>query len=74
MQFDLNEEQQMIQAAAREFAQNEIAPIAAEFDASGEFPIETIRKAGELGFMGIEVPEEFGGSAFDTIGYGPGRF
>ncbi len=69
MHFQLNEEQQMIQAAAREFAQNEIVPIAAQFDASGEFPLETIRKAGELGFMGVEVPEEYGGAAFDTIGY-----
>jgi alkylation response protein AidB-like acyl-CoA dehydrogenase len=69
MNFELNEEQQMIQAAAREFAQNEIAPIAAEFDANGKFPLETIRKAGELGFMGVEVPEEYGGAAFDSIGY-----
>jgi alkylation response protein AidB-like acyl-CoA dehydrogenase len=59
----------MIQAAAREFAQNEIAPIAARFDVSGEFPAETIRKAGELGFMGIEIPEEYGGAGFDAISY-----
>lgn len=69
MNFELTEAQQMIQVAAREFAQNEIAPIAAEFDRSGEFPVETIRKAGELGFMGIEVPEEFGGAGFDTLSY-----
>ncbi|HEX2138187.1 MAG TPA: acyl-CoA dehydrogenase family protein [Woeseiaceae bacterium] len=69
MDFRLSEEQQMIQAAAREFAQNEVAPIAAEFDASGEFPAETIAKAGELGFMGIEVPEEYGGTGSDAISY-----
>jgi alkylation response protein AidB-like acyl-CoA dehydrogenase len=69
MHFELTEAQQMIQAAAREFAQNEIAPIAAAFDRSGEFPVDTIRKAGELGFMGIEVPEEFGGAGFDTLSY-----
>ena len=69
MNYELTEAQRMIQVAAREFAQNEIAPIAAEFDKSGEFPVETIRKAGELGFMGIEVPEEFGGAGFDTISY-----
>ncbi len=69
MDFALTEEQQMIQDAAREFAQNEIAPIAAEFDRSGEFPAETIRQAGELGFMGIETPEEYGGSGLDTICY-----
>jgi alkylation response protein AidB-like acyl-CoA dehydrogenase len=69
MNFELSEEQRMIQAAAREFAQNEIAPVAARFDASGEFPAETIRKAGELGFMGVEVPEEYGGAGFDAISY-----
>jgi alkylation response protein AidB-like acyl-CoA dehydrogenase len=69
MDLELSEEQRMIQAAAREFAQNEIAPVAARFDASGEFPVETIRKAGELGFMGIEVPEEYGGAGFDALSY-----
>ncbi len=69
MDFRLTEEQLMIQAAARDFAQAEIVPIAAEFDASGEFPVETIRKMGELGLMGIEVPEEYGGAGLDSIGY-----
>ncbi|RLA25018.1 MAG: acyl-CoA dehydrogenase, partial [Gammaproteobacteria bacterium] len=69
MDFALTEEQEMIRDAAREFAQKEIAPIAAEFDASGEFPLQSIKMAGELGFMGIEIPEEFGGSALDTISY-----
>ncbi|HZD51799.1 MAG TPA: acyl-CoA dehydrogenase family protein [Woeseiaceae bacterium] len=69
MDFSLSEEQQMIQAAARDFAQSEIAPIAAEFDASGQFPAETIKKAGQLGFMGIEVPEEYGGTGSDAISY-----
>lgn len=69
MDFALTDTQQMIRDAAREFAQKEIAPIAAEFDQSGEFPIETIRKAGELGFMGIESPEEYGGAGLDTICY-----
>jgi len=69
MDFALTEEQQLIQDAAREFARNEITPIAAEFDESGKFPLETIRQAGELGFMGIEVPEEYGGSGLDSISY-----
>jgi len=69
MDFALTEEQQLIQDAAREFAQKEIAPVAAEFDASGEFPSETIRQAGALGFMGIEVPEEYGGSGLDSTCY-----
>ncbi len=69
MDFRLTDDQLMIQAAAREFAQNEIVPVAASHDASGEFPHETIRKAGELGFMGIEVPPEYGGSGLDPISF-----
>jgi alkylation response protein AidB-like acyl-CoA dehydrogenase len=69
MDFRLTEEQEMIRDAAREFAQAEIVPIAAEFDASGEFPMDTVRKMGELGLMGIEVPEVYGGAGLDSIGY-----
>jgi alkylation response protein AidB-like acyl-CoA dehydrogenase len=69
MDFQLSDEQQMLQSVAREFAQSEVAPVAAKFDASGEFPFETIRKAGELGFMGVEVPEEYGGAGLDAISY-----
>ncbi len=69
MDFALTEEQEMIRDAAREFAQKAIAPVAAEFDISGEFPAETIRAAGELGFMGIEAPTEYGGSELDSICY-----
>jgi alkylation response protein AidB-like acyl-CoA dehydrogenase len=69
MDFSLTEDQQAIVEAAREFAQNEIAPIAKAFDESGEFPRETIRRAGELGFMGVEVPAEYGGSGMDPISY-----
>lgn len=59
----------MIQQTARDFAQKEIAPIAAEFDESGEFPMETIKKMGEMGFMGMEVPEKYGGAGMDTLAY-----
>jgi alkylation response protein AidB-like acyl-CoA dehydrogenase len=69
MNFEFTEEQLMIQSAARDFAQSEIAPVAAQFDASGEFPRDTIRQMGELGLMGIEVPEEYGGAGLDAIGY-----
>ncbi len=65
----LTDEHRMIQQAAREFAEQEILPVAAEFDESGEFPLETIRKMGEMGFMGIEVPEEYGGAGMDTLAY-----
>ncbi|MBC8332064.1 MAG: acyl-CoA dehydrogenase [Anaerolineae bacterium] len=67
--FSLSDEHEMIRAAARDFAQKEIAPIAAEFDESGDFPLETIRKMGAMGFMGIEIPEEYGGAGMDTLAY-----
>lgn len=65
----LTDEHKMIQLAARDFAQSEIAPIAAEFDESGEFPMDTIKKMGQMGFMGIEMPEKYGGSEMDTLAY-----
>jgi alkylation response protein AidB-like acyl-CoA dehydrogenase len=67
--FPLTDEHESIRQAARNFAQKEIAPVAAEFDETGEFPSETIRKMGEMGFMGIEVPEEYGGADMDTLAY-----
>ena len=67
--FELSEEHEMIRQAARDFALKEIAPIAAEFDETGDFPYETIKKMGALGFMGIEVPENFGGAGMDTLAY-----
>ncbi|HET6444642.1 MAG TPA: acyl-CoA dehydrogenase family protein [candidate division Zixibacteria bacterium] len=65
----ITEEHEMIRDAARDFAQKAIAPIAAEFDESGDFPIDTVMQMGELGFMGIEVPEEYGGVGMDTLAY-----
>jgi alkylation response protein AidB-like acyl-CoA dehydrogenase len=65
----ITDEHSMIQEAARDFAQGSIAPIAEAFDESGEFPLETVRQMGELGFMGIEVPEEYGGVGMDTLAY-----
>jgi hypothetical protein len=69
MDFRFTEDQLSIQSVARDFAQKRIAPIAAEFDKSGEFPLETIREMGALGLMGIEVPHEYGGAGLDPIGY-----
>jgi alkylation response protein AidB-like acyl-CoA dehydrogenase len=69
MDLQLTEEHQMIRDMAREFAQNEIAPVAAHYDETGEFPYETVKKMGAQGFMGIEVPEEYGGQGLDTIAY-----
>ena len=67
--YPLNEEQKMIRDAARAFAQNEIAPIAAGLDESGEFPYATIQQMGAMGFMGIEIPEEYSGAGLDTLSY-----
>ena len=69
MDFQFTEEQLMIQDVARRIAAERIAPIAAEFDKSGEFPMETIRVLGENGLMGIEVPQEYGGAGMDSIAY-----
>ena len=69
MDFRPTEDQLSIQSIARDFAQKRIAPIAAELDAKGEFPLETIREMGQLGLMGIEVPEEYGGAGMDTTAY-----
>ena len=67
--FPLSDEHKMIRDTARDFAQNEIAPVAAQFDESGEFPKETVKKMGALGFMGIEMPEQYGGAGMDTLSY-----
>ncbi len=69
MDFRPTEDQLSIQAIARDFAQKRIAPVAAELDRSGEFPLDTIREMGQLGLMGIEVPPEYGGAGMDTIAY-----
>ena len=65
----MTEEHDMLLQAVRDFAQGEIIPIAEEFDESGNFPSDTVRKMGEMGLMGIEVPEEYGGSGMDTLAY-----
>lgn len=67
--FPISPEHEMIRQAARDFAQKEIAPIAAEFDESGEFPYKTVKKMGALGLMGIEIPEQYGGVGMDALAY-----
>ena len=69
MDLNLSDEHRMIRDMARDFAEKEIAPIAAHCDETGEFPQETISKMGAMGFMGIEVPEEYGGQGLDTLAY-----
>lgn len=67
MDFQLSEEQRAFQDAAREFAQNEMLPQAAEWDADCIFPIEALRKAAALGFAGIYCKEDVGGSALSRL-------
>ncbi|MBS1667062.1 MAG: acyl-CoA dehydrogenase family protein [Bacteroidetes bacterium] len=69
MQFNLSEEQLMIQKAARDFAQNECLPGVIERDEQQKFPKELIMKLGELGFMGMMVDPNYGGSGLDTVSY-----
>ncbi|HEY7751994.1 MAG TPA: acyl-CoA dehydrogenase [Ignavibacteriaceae bacterium] len=69
MNFEFTEDQLMIQESARDFAQNEIAPSAVERDINAEVPAEIVKKMGELGFMGMMVPPEYGGAGLDTISY-----
>jgi alkylation response protein AidB-like acyl-CoA dehydrogenase len=66
---ELTEEQRMIRNVAREFAEKEIKPVASRLDIDGKFPTELVQKLGELGFMGIFVPEKYGGSGMDTLSY-----
>jgi len=69
MQFQLTEEQLMIQKAAREFAQNECKPGVIERDEHQKFPAEQIKKLGELGFLGMMVDPKYGGGGMDAIAY-----
>ena len=67
--FTLTSEQELIQKTAREFAKEHLAPGVIERDDKAEFPTEQIKVMGELGFMGMMVPEEWGGAGFDTLTY-----
>jgi len=69
MQLELNEQQKMIQKMVREFAEKEVAPIAAELDEKEEYPIKTLEKMSKLGLLGVIIPQEYGGAGLDTISY-----
>src|SRR6476620_8031807 len=69
MDFQFSEEQLMIQQAARDFAQTELLPGVIERDEKMKFPKEQIMKLGELGFLGMMVSPDYGGSGLDTISY-----
>ena len=69
MNFELTEEQLMIKKAARDFARNECLPDIIERDEHSRFPTEQVKKMGELGFLGMMVSPEYGGSGMDTVSY-----
>lgn len=65
MDFSLSQDQKMIREMVREFATNELEPIAAEIDESREFPRASLKKMAELGLMGVVIPEQYGGAGLD---------
>ncbi len=69
MNFELNETQKLIRETARQFAHDELAATAESRDEKEEFPYEPVKKLGELGFMGMMAPEQYGGAGLDTVSY-----
>ncbi|MBW2171407.1 MAG: acyl-CoA dehydrogenase family protein [Deltaproteobacteria bacterium] len=69
MNFSLTEEQKMIQDMCRRFAENEVRPVAARLDETHEHPADLCQKMGELGLMGVAIPEEYGGAGMDYVSY-----
>ena len=69
MDFELSDEQRLLRDTVRDFARQEVAPVAEELDRTKAFPYELVAKMGELGLMGIPFPEEYGGGGADTLAY-----
>lgn len=69
MNFTLSKEQEMCRQLFRDFAQNEVKPLAAELDEQECFPVETVKKMQKYGFMGIPIPKEYGGQGCDSLTY-----
>ncbi|HIY21291.1 MAG TPA: acyl-CoA dehydrogenase family protein, partial [Candidatus Flavonifractor merdigallinarum] len=69
MDFHLSKEHEMLRKMYREFAQNEVKPLAEEVDETERFPQETVEKLGKLGMMGIYFPKEYGGAGADVLAY-----
>jgi len=69
MNFELTEEQKRVQARAREFAEQEVAPVAREADERGEFPLHLVKRMGELGFLAGPIEPQYGGSGMDYVSY-----
>ena len=69
MNFELTPEQQLLRDTVRDFAETRVAPVAEEIDREARFPYELVAEMAELGFMGIPIPEEYGGAGADTVSY-----
>ena len=69
MDFELSEEQRMVTEEAKKFAEKKLAPAAAEFDEKQEVNLAALKELGELGYLGMTVPEEYGGTALGIIPY-----
>ena len=69
MNFDLTPEHELVRSTVREFAEQRVAPVAAELDREHRFPYELVAELAELGLMGMPIPEEYGGAGTDTLSY-----
>jgi len=69
MDFDLSPEHDLIRSTVRDFAEQEVAPVAEQLDREKRFPYEIVAKLGALGLMGIPFPEEYGGAGADSLAY-----
>ncbi len=69
MDFELSDEQRLLRDTVRDFARQEVAPVAGQLDRTKSFPYELVARMGELGLMGIPFPEEYGGGGADTLAY-----
>src|SRR5213593_1789478 len=69
MNFDLDHEHELVRQTVRDFAEQRVAPVAAELDRESRFPSELVAELAELGLMGMTIPEEYGGAGTDTVSY-----
>ena len=69
MEFALSEEHRLVQSTVREWATARLLPLAAEMDRSARYPPELLHELGDMGLMGIFIPEAYGGGGMDTVSY-----
>ncbi len=69
MNFDLDQEHELVRSTVRDFAEQRIAPVAEELDRESRFPYDLVAELAELGLMGMTIPQEYGGAGTDTVSY-----